>query len=51
MQAGGAFIEHGRVGCDRELAGQTIAIDRLDATMTDVLVRIQTTDGTVRRPA
>ncbi len=48
MQAGGAFIEHGRVGCDRELAGQTIAIDRLNATMTDVLVRIQTVDGAVR---
>ncbi len=31
MQAGGAFIEHGRVSCDRGLAGQTIAIDRLDA--------------------
>jgi hydrogenase/urease accessory protein HupE len=48
MQAGGAFIEHGRVGCDLDLAGQTIAIDGLDATMTDVLVRIQTADGTVR---
>jgi hydrogenase/urease accessory protein HupE len=48
MQAGGAFIEHGRVGCDRELAGQTITIDRLDATITDVLVRIQTRDGAVR---
>jgi hypothetical protein len=47
MQAGGAFIEHGRVGCDFRLAGQTIAIDRLDATMTDVLVRIQTVDGAV----
>jgi len=32
MQAGGAFIEHGRVGCDRGLEGQTIAIDaRRDA--------------------
>jgi hydrogenase/urease accessory protein HupE len=48
MQAGGAFIEHGRVNCSLGLAGQTIAIDRLDATMTDVLVRIQTADGTVR---
>jgi hypothetical protein len=48
IQAGGAFIEHGRVNCNLELAGQTIAIDRLNATMTDVLVRIQTTDGTVR---
>jgi hypothetical protein len=48
MQAGGAFVEHGRVSCDFELAGQTIAIDRLDATMTDALVRVQTADGTVR---
>jgi hydrogenase/urease accessory protein HupE len=48
MRAGGAYIEHGRLGCDLELAGQTIAVDGLDATMTDVLVRIQTADGTVR---
>jgi hypothetical protein len=48
MQAGGAFIEHGRVNCALGLAGQTIAIDRLDATMTDVLVRIQTADSAVR---
>jgi hypothetical protein len=48
MQANGAFIEHVRVRCDRGLAGQTIAIDRLDATMTDVLVRIESVDGRVR---
>ena len=48
MQAGGAFIEHGRVRCDRGLAGQPIAIDGLDATLTDVLVRIETADGSVR---
>jgi hypothetical protein len=48
MQAGGAFIEHGKVGCDLELAGQTITIDGLGATMTDVLVRIRTADGAVR---
>jgi hypothetical protein len=48
MQAGGAFIEHGQVGCDLELAGQTITIDGLGATMTDVLVRIRTADGAVR---
>src|ERR1700694_51028 len=48
MQAGGAFIEHGRVGCDLDLAGQMIAVNGLDATMTDVLVRIQTADGAVR---
>ncbi len=48
MQAGGAFIEHERVSCDRGLEGQTIAIDGLDATLTDVLVRIENVDGSVR---
>ena len=48
VQAGGAFIEHARVNCDRGLEGQTIAIDRLDATLTDVLVRIESVDGSVR---
>jgi hypothetical protein len=48
LQAGGAFIQHGRVSCDRGLAGQKIAIDRLDATLTDVLVRIENADGSVR---
>ena len=31
MQAGGAFIEYGRVSCTHGLGGQRIAIDRLDA--------------------
>jgi hydrogenase/urease accessory protein HupE len=48
MRAGGAFIEHQRVNCDRGLEGQTIAIDGLDATLTDVLVRIENVDGSVR---
>ena len=48
IQAGGAFIEHQRVSCDRGLEGQTIAIDGLDATLTDVLVRIENLDGMVR---
>jgi hypothetical protein len=48
IRAGGAFIEHGRVNCDRDLAGQTITIDGLGATMTDVLARIRMADGTVR---
>jgi hydrogenase/urease accessory protein HupE len=48
LQVGGAFIEHRRVRCDRSLAGQMIAIDHLDATLTDVLVRIQSADGSVR---
>jgi hypothetical protein len=37
LQAAGAFIAHARVHCDHGLAGQLIAIDRLDATPTDVL--------------
>ena len=48
MQAGGAFIEYGRVSCTRGLEGQRIAVDRLDGTLTDVLVRIENTDGSVR---
>ena len=48
MQAGGAFIERARVDCGRGLEGQRIAIDRLDATATDVLVRIESADGAVR---
>lgn len=48
MQIGGAFIERGQVRCDRSLEGRQIAIDRLDATLTDVLVRIEAADSTVR---
>jgi hydrogenase/urease accessory protein HupE len=48
MQAGGAFLEHGRVNCDRSLEGQVITINGLDATLTDVLVRIEGVDGNVR---
>jgi hydrogenase/urease accessory protein HupE len=48
MQAGGAFIEYGRVTCTYGLGGQRIAIDRLDATLTDVLVRVESIDGSVR---
>jgi hypothetical protein len=46
-QAGGAFVEHAQVRCDRSLEGQVVAIDRLDVTLTDVLVRIETADGSV----
>jgi HupE / UreJ protein len=48
VQTGGAFIEYGRVNCARALEGQRIAIDRLDGTLTDVLVRIESADGNVR---
>ena len=37
-----------RVSCTRGLEGQRIAIDRLDGTLTDVLVRIENSDGSVR---
>ncbi len=48
MQTGAAFIRHERVRCARKLEGQLIAIDGLDATLTDVLVRIESLDGKVR---
>ena len=48
VQAGGAFIEHGEVRCEQGLAGREIAVEGLDATLTDVLVRVETADGGVR---
>ena len=48
VQASGAYIEYGRVNCARALEGQRIAIDRLDGTLTDVLVRIESGNGSVR---
>ena len=48
VQTGGAFIEYGQVSCTRALEGQRIAIDGLDGTLTDVLVRIESADGSVR---
>ena len=47
VQASGAFIEYGTVSCARALEGQRIEIDRLDGTLTDVLVRIESADGNV----
>ena len=47
MQTGDAFIESGRLRCERTLRGEPIAIHGLDATMTDVLVRVEALDGTV----
>jgi hydrogenase/urease accessory protein HupE len=40
-----AFVQRGRLGCDRPLAGAEIIIRGLTATQTDVLVRIETADG------
>jgi hydrogenase/urease accessory protein HupE len=46
-QAGGAFVERSRVRCDHSLPGESIAIVGLQSTQTDVLVRIETRDGSV----
>src|SRR6476646_5905330 len=46
-QADSAFIERGRIRCDRLLAGSRILIRGLEATQTDVLVRIEGADGAV----
>lgn len=42
---GGAMIERWSVACDGDLGGTTIAIAGLEGTLTDVLVRIERTDG------
>jgi hydrogenase/urease accessory protein HupE len=46
-QADSAFIERGRIRCDRPLAGSRILIRGLEATQTDVLVRVEGADGAV----
>jgi hydrogenase/urease accessory protein HupE len=46
-RAGTAWVFTARVECKGGLAGRTIAIDRLEAFSTDVLVRVQHADGGV----
>ncbi len=46
VDAGGAITERWQVECGGGLFGETIAIDGLDATLTDVLARIERADGT-----
>jgi hydrogenase/urease accessory protein HupE len=46
-QADSAFIERGRIRCLQNLAGARIEIRGLEATLTDVLVRIESVDGAV----
>jgi hydrogenase/urease accessory protein HupE len=46
-QADNAFIERGRIRCLQSLAGAPIEIRGLEATQTDVLVRIESVDGAV----
>jgi len=44
----GAFIDQWSVTCAGGLVGETIRIEGLSATLTDVLVRLQRADGTVQ---
>lgn len=44
--AGGASVQTWRLEFDDELRGRTLSINGLSGTMTDVLVRIEFTDGT-----
>ncbi len=45
MQSGNAFLERWAVRCPEGLAGHSISIDGLVDTMTDVLVRLEHTNG------
>jgi hydrogenase/urease accessory protein HupE len=45
--AAGAVIQRWSLACDGELSGGVIAIDGLEHTLTDVLVRIEWRDGSV----
>ena len=46
-RAGTAWVFAARLDCEGGLAGQTIAIEGLEAFTTDVLVRVQHVDGSV----
>jgi hydrogenase/urease accessory protein HupE len=45
FEAGGSITERWRVRCPGGLAGGTIAIEGLEGTLTDALVRIENADG------
>ncbi len=42
----GAFLERWTIRCAGMLAGKTVAIEGLSTTLTDVLVRVEQSDGT-----
>jgi hydrogenase/urease accessory protein HupE len=48
IQAEGAFLEHGQLRCERTLAGSTITVRGLEATVTNVLVRVAFAEGSVQ---
>ena len=45
MQTGECVHRGGRIRCERYFRGEPVAIRGLDATMTDVLVRVEALDG------
>jgi hypothetical protein len=46
--ANGAYTEQWSVACQAGLAGSTVRIDGLTATLTDVLVRVERLDGSTQ---
>jgi hydrogenase/urease accessory protein HupE len=48
IETGGAFLEHGQLRCERGLGVSTIEIEGLEATVTNVLVRVAFAEGTVQ---
>jgi hydrogenase/urease accessory protein HupE len=44
----GAYTERGLFRCDGGITGETVAIDGLSRTLTDVLVRVERADGTTQ---
>ena len=47
-RAGGAYTDRWSLSCPAGLAGQSITIDGLPATLTDVLARVEWADGTTQ---
>lgn len=45
---GGAYIERARLRCEGGLIGKQVRVDGLDGTRTDVLARIERTDGSTQ---
>jgi len=48
IETGGAFLEQGELRCERGLGGSIIEIEGLEATVTNVLVRVAFAEGTVQ---
>jgi hydrogenase/urease accessory protein HupE len=48
IETGGAFLEHGELRCERGLEGSIIEIEGLEATVTNVLVRVAFAEGAVQ---